>query len=235
MQLDEQKLRQILREHGAELIGFADLRGVEGADLPYGVSVAVPLPVEVVRSIADGPTLAYRDTYGRINARLNEIVTAGAEYLTSCGYQAIALTTDVVRSNENYCTPLPHKTAAVHSGLGWIGKCTMLVTRDYGSAVRLSTLVTDAPLTCDEPTRQSQCGGCMACTQACPAQAVRGTLWQPGMEREQLMDADACRKTVREITMRLLGQPLSICGKCIEVCPYTRDYLRREENKKAHG
>lgn len=232
MQLDEQQLRQILHEHGAERIGFADLRGAEGAELPYGISVAVPLPVEVVRSIADGPNETYRETYAHINARLNDIVTAGAAYLASCGYRSIALTTDVVRCDENYCTQLPHKTAAVHSGLGWIGKCALLVTREYGSAVRLSTLVTDAPLTCDEPVRQSQCGDCMACTRACPAQAVQGTLWQPGMEREQLVDAAACRTKTREITQRLLGRPLTICGKCIEVCPYTRGYLRRAEGQK---
>lgn len=227
---NEQELREVLRAHGADLIGFADLRDVPEAELPYGISVAVRLSRDIVRSIADGPNAAYRETYNQLNAQLNDIVTAGAAYLTAQGYRAAALTTDAVCCDQTTMrTVLPHKTAAIHSGLGWIGKCALLVTREYGSALRLSTILTDAPLTCDEPTQRSCCGGCTACADHCPAQAIHGVLWQPGMEREQLMDAHACRKKEREITRKLIGEPLTICGKCIEVCPYTRAYLKREE------
>ena len=43
-------------------------------------------------------------------------------------------------------TVMPHKTVAVHAGLGWIGKSALFVTEKYGSAVRLTSVLTDAPL-----------------------------------------------------------------------------------------
>ena len=67
------------------------------------------------------------------------------------GYQSYANTTKAVKQDDNWCTPLPHKTVATRTGLGWIGKNCLLVTKEYGSAVRLSSLLTDAPLPAGTP------------------------------------------------------------------------------------
>ena len=43
-------------------------------------------------------------------------------------------------------TALPHKTIATRAGIGWIGKSALLVTAKYGSAIRLSSILTDTPI-----------------------------------------------------------------------------------------
>lgn len=221
-------LTAVLRESGAALVGFGDLRGIEGATLPVGVSVGIPVPAGVVREIRLAPTAAYAQAYRDLNAQLNAIVLAGERYLTDKGYGALALTKDRVNETRvnRYRTLLPHKTVATRAGLGWIGKSCLLVTPEYGSAVRISTLLTDAPLPCAQPATESQCGRCEQCKKNCPGHAIRGTLWGAGMERSDLLDLSACVAHM-EVVSQGLEKDL-ICGACIAACPYTERYLRRE-------
>ena len=224
----EEKLKDCLRANGADLCGFGDLSKVTGKVWKTGVSAAVALPEEIVRSIPEGPTKEYREAYDVLNARLNGIVTAGADFLRQNGYRAFAQTTDAVVELDNYRTVLPHKTVATRAGLGWIGKCALLVTPEYGPAVRLSSLVTDAPLTPAEPIDESRCGNCMSCRYACPGKAVSGKLWKVGMEREEFWDALACRRAARSLAAEKLHEEITLCGLCIAVCPYTKRYLNRK-------
>ena len=128
----------LLREKGAALMGVADLRGIVAGELQLGVSVAIPVPAEIVRDLQTAPTLAYLEAYAALNAQLNDIVTSGAGFLRERGYRAIANTTKAVHQDADWRTPLLHKTVATRAGLGWIGKSCLLVTEAFGSAVRLS-------------------------------------------------------------------------------------------------
>lgn len=223
------QLGDVLREAGAVLVGYADMEGMNPYGLPVGVSVAVPVPKEIVLGIEDGPTKEYYDMYYILNNRLNQIVKAGAEFLEEKGYRAYAQTTDVVKTDENWKSLLPHKTVATRAGLGWIGKSCILVTPDYGSSIRLSSLLTEAPLPCARPITESRCGKCTICVDACPGHALKGTLWKAGMQREDLFDKDVCYKTQVEIMTARTGIETDLCGRCFVVCPYTRKRLRREE------
>ncbi|GHU89902.1 hypothetical protein FACS1894202_08860 [Clostridia bacterium] len=91
--------------------------------------------------------------------------------------------------------------------------------------VRLTSILTDAPLKAAQPINASRCGDCSACTEACPAGAVSGKLWSAGLAREEFFNAAACHETARERALRGLGVEITQCGKCIEVCPWTRSYL----------
>jgi len=44
-------------------------------------------------------------------------------------------------------------------------KCALLITKRFGSAIRLTTVLTDATLNCDTPIDDSLCGDCMDCVQ----------------------------------------------------------------------
>jgi len=233
MQTLTENLTQALRSAGASLVGVADLSALPEEPrlgMPVGVAVAVKYPAWVIRGIAEGPTRDYLDHYHVLNDQLDALVTHGAQLLADAGYRAVAHTRSFVQQSEtDYDTALPHKTVATRAGLGWIGKCALLVTREFGSAVRISSLLTDALLKPDAPVDVSGCGDCTACMRACPAGAVSGALWTPGLAREALFNAHRCRETARSLSARLLNEEITQCGKCIEVCPHTRRYTRTEE------
>lgn len=222
-------IREELMLNGADLVGFGDLSGLPEdvrAELPVGVSVAVKFPKEVIRGIAHLPTQEYYDWYNALNERLDSLVTLGSERLLALGYEAVAKTRAQVGDWEReYKTLLPHKTVATRAGLGWIGKCALLVTEDYGSMIRISSILTDAPLETAEPIDQSKCGGCEVCAAACPAGAISGKPWNVALYRDEFVDILRCDKMARDRSERGFGKALTLCGKCIEVCPYTRRYL----------
>ena len=112
------ELFEILREKGAVLTGVADLKEIIQDEKDIGISVAVPVPKHIVEDLKTAPTKEYFDTYHRLNAKLDEIVETGAEFLIKKGYKAQANTLKIVKKDENWCTPLPHKTVQMQ---GWDG------------------------------------------------------------------------------------------------------------------
>jgi epoxyqueuosine reductase len=220
--MDETNLVKYLKSLGASLVGFADLSSIDASmrsSMPYGISIAIKIPVEVIDGISDGPTETYYEEYKRINKVLDHIAMQCVKYIEDKGYKAIGQTSTYVTSDNDMSTALPHKTAATRAGLGWIGKSALLVTPEYGPAVRIITVLTDMPLKADSPIDKSRCGSCTKCHEACPAEAIKGALWDVNTERESLIDVHKCRQKARELMNKAVGIETSICGKCIEVCP----------------
>jgi epoxyqueuosine reductase QueG len=227
-----QYIKDELLSHGADLVGVGDLSELPSDiryGLPVGICVAVKYPKETIRSIATLPTKEYYDQYKQLNEKLDILVTLGANALKAQGYQAVPQTRAYVEQFEtDYDSLLPHKTVATRAGLGWIGKSALLVTEAFGSMVRISSILTDASLKTAKPINKSKCGECKVCCDACPAGAISGKLWNVGVARDEFYSAAACRKTARERSLSSFGVIASLCGKCIEVCPYTRRYLNGE-------
>lgn len=46
--------------------------------------------------------------------------------------------------------------------------------------------------------------------------------------RESLVDAEACRSAARALAWERIEEHITLCGKCIEICPHTRTYLKKE-------
>ncbi len=196
-----EELKDLLFQKGAKLVGIGNLDGgKECNNYDTGISVAIPLPKNIIRDLQNAPTKEYYDMYYILNNKLNEIVTAGENFLRERGFEAYAQTTDRAEINLNTRSKPPHTTAATRAGLGWIGKNGLLVTEEFGSAVRISSLLTNAPLKCDSPIDKSLCGACSLCVRNCPAQALQGTLWEAGMQREKIVDVEKCYKKQAEIT-----------------------------------
>jgi len=213
-------LREYIKERGATLVGFADVSELperERCGLPRGVVVAIKYEKDEIRGIAERPTAQYHAAYQRINTQLDALVRDCEEWLQRNGFAAVARTLDFVGATETeHASEFPHKTIARLAGLGWIGKSALLVTEEYGSMIRISTVMTDAPLDVGTPTNESRCGDCMACTNACPAGAVQGKNWTLGCERDEIFDAVKCRKTARELSDEYISPTAgTICGKCI--------------------
>ena len=223
-----QELVSLLHSLGAILIGFADLPSVPAAQArgcPRAVSFAMALDPAIVAGIVDGPTDAYMAEYNRLNALLTDAARAAADLLTQAGYRAHPCLSTGDIDWDTITAPFPHKTAARLAGLGWIGKCALLVNPDFGSAVRWNTILTDAPLPTGTPM-DSRCGACKVCQDICPGHAVSGREWQPGMSREGFWDPHACLAGMKLIST---GSQASahICGLCVAHCPHTQAHLRR--------
>lgn len=213
-------LKKEILNLGASLAGFANLRGCLPKKLkhyPNGISIAVKLDDKIIDGIKNGPTKEYDKHYREVNYKLNKIAIKTKEIIEKEGYQAFIIEASNITDNEELRGLFPHKTAATRSGLGWIGKCALLVTKEYGPRVRLVTVLTDAPLKVDSPVTRSLCGGCKICNEYCPGNASKGINWDINMEREDIYDAVACNKVLNEFKSKL---GLYICGICISRCPY---------------
>ena len=227
-----EQLGQLLTEHGAGIVACADLGSLTPdvrKGLPHGVCIGVPLTPEIVAAITTGPTSEYAAEYDRVNGLLNELCDVCAELLSNAGHEAIPIKATVSQDEldlNTLSTVLPHKTVARLAGVGWIGKCALLVTKEFGSAIRYSTVLTDAPLPTGVPKDGSECGDCSLCVAICPAHAPTGRGWELGLARENFFDAHACCEAARQQSLEI-GFDGTICGRCIAVCPHTQAYLRR--------
>lgn len=226
METLNQEITNVLKSGGASLVGFADLSelDIDSRDsFPFGISIAVALDARVISGITQGPTMRYYDEYQKVNILLNNLYQSAKLFLASTGYRVNALTTGSYIP-DTLSAKLPNKTVATRAGLGWIGKCALLITRQYGSAVRLTKILTDAPLSCGKPINESFCGGCLECVKICP-DAVSGRNWQAGVSRESFFDAYKCKEKMRELSLNKFGEKIWLCGRCIVACPWTKKYI----------
>ncbi len=223
------KIKDVLLAKGASLVGFADLSGIPAEirdSMRYAVSIGVALDASIISGISDGPTPEYHAEYRRANALLSNLGKIARDVIEEEGYKAIAKEpTHVGIDLKTHSTILPHKTVATIAGLGWIGKCALLVTEKYGSALRVTTVLTDAELNTAESITGSRCGDCMICVESCPGKAPSGKNWKPDFHRDSFFDVFACAKAAREKALAGIGIDDTICGLCIRVCPWTVRYI----------
>ena len=225
-------LKDLLEKEGADLVGFCSLAEIpEMKDKGYnlGISIAIAVDSVVINNIKSGVTIEYYNECKKIDNKLEELSKIAANYLKSNGYETDCWgATDDRVDEATYTTPLPHKTVAVKSGLGWIGKCSLLITEKYGSAVRLITVLSN--MECEDIENEqlnTLCNSCRACVENCPANAVEGQNWTMGATREEILNFRKCRETARRIAKERIGIEHTYCGRCIVVCPYTLRYIER--------
>jgi epoxyqueuosine reductase len=116
--------------------------------------------------------------------------------------------------------PVFDKAWAARSGLGWIGKHTLLISPESGSFVFIGSLMVNIPLHYDKPL-QDLCGDCDRCIRACPTQAIiaprmldaRRCISYLTIEKKQEIDPGYKNKFAN----RVFG-----CDICQDVCPWNR-------------
>ncbi|MDD4096146.1 MAG: GNAT family N-acetyltransferase [Oscillospiraceae bacterium] len=222
-------LREELTRMGAWRVLPADLSALpreQRSDLPRGISISVAVDLSIVNRLAVGVSPEYVAEYDRLNVLLDRLAETAAERLRAAGYRAIALSREnTPRDRTKHTTLLPHKTVATRAGLGWIGKNALLVTLERGAAIRLTSVLTDAPLPIAEPINESQCGDCDICLRNCPGGAILGPNWSIEKRRDDFFNVLACRKACIQRTWKT-KPGRSLCGLCITVCPHTRKAIR---------
>jgi epoxyqueuosine reductase QueG len=226
-----EKLREYLTGRGAVLVGWADVEGLTPAPLDRyhrALAMAFPMTPEIMAELTDGPTEAYSELYQAVNDRINDASRQAAAMIRQAGHDAWAVPASLRSDPANIRGDFPHKTAATRAGFGWIGRHAQLVTHRYGPWIRLGTVLTNAPVPADQcgpPVTRHFCGDCRDCLDACPAGALHGADWRPGLPREDIFDPGACDRYKKAHFYHLHGG--HNCGICTSACPFGRKLLRR--------
>ena len=122
-------------------------------------------------------------------------------------------------------SPIAEKALAVRAGIGWRGKHSLVLNAQLGSFFMLGLVLTTAEIT-PTPSATDQCGGCTACIDACPVDA----LVAPGV-----LNATRC---LSFHTTALNGDPAAVddlagrlfgCDICQDACPYNASPLSTTE------
>ena len=224
------KLKTFLMNNGASEVGFADITNFTPKKrLNTGVVFYIAYPKEIIKNMQNAPTPEYLEELISLNARLDAIGMKCEEFLINEGYDAYAQTKKRLGTDfgENNSFELPHKTIATRAGLGWIGKSALFTTFKYGSALRLSSILTDTPLNVGKPILKSKCGKCMECKNACLGGAISGKEWNYKLKRNDFYDDKKCEKYALKVSKENLGKADTVCGKCIFACPHTQKYIKK--------
>lgn len=204
---------------GADIVGFCELPAPPLSSEPalrYALSIGVKLSDAVLRTVESAPSYLYFQHYRAANALLDQIAFRLARALEKAGYSALPVAaSQSLGKNNPYRGVLPHKTAAVLSGLGFVGKSGLFLSNEYGSKLRLATILTDMPLQSELPVIENGCGDCERCKNACPAGAIFGE--KPSTNGERNFDPEKCSRYMKE-HFQDVGRG-SVCGICIKVCP----------------
>lgn len=117
--------------------------------------------------------------------------------------------------------PILERDWARRSGLGWVGKNTLLIHPRKGSYFFLAELILDLELTVDMPIKD-HCGTCTRCIDACPTEAIS--------PEGYVMDGSKCisyltielKKAIPEAFVGKMGDYMYGCDICQQVCPWNR-------------
>ncbi len=214
----QSQIKQFAQDCGADLVGFCKIPSATSfaPALTHAVSIAVKLSDAVLQTIDSAPSFVYFQHYRAANALLDQIAFRVAREIEKRGYRALPVAASQSQGKDNpYRGVIPHKTVAVLAGLGFVGKSGLFLTEEYGSKVRLATVLTDLPVEAELPVIENGCGTCELCKTACPAGAIFGEL--PKTNGERNVDAEKCSKYMKE-HFQDIGRG-SVCGICIKVCP----------------
>lgn len=211
-------IRQMLDKYHVKFLQFVDLFDLPAEAtqaLPTALIFGLPLPADFIQTINLNIPIRY-NMFDVLEERMKRLADFIAAYLQFEGYKATSQSDEEQLLKKTYDSRifrsrLPHKTLALRAGLGWIGKNDLCNTYDYGCAISMCSVLTDAPFqTVKFEPAAPKCGKCTACTDVCPTAAIRGKPWQIGIDRNELIDTNKC----------------ILCLKCMAVCPFTKAKLK---------
>ena len=254
-----EKAKRVALAQGADLVGVVQASDLqEHTDsiariLPEARSVMVVAARHSLAAISSANNqMAQFDTMHAYDACANAAHKA-SRFLESEGFLSVAVPAFIPIDMED-----PHKgmrgeicwrRAGVRAGLGSYGENGLLVTEEFGSAIRLSGLVTKADLEKDSPLDQDACDHCKRCIDACPVEALSGNgqinkrrcgdeifkygfrffanfmkdlIGRPSEETEEIFRGHG----LRELWQTFMTGNYYYCFKCQSQCPATQLPLR---------
>ena len=249
-------VKEVAKKAGAHLVGIAPVERF--AEAPQGhkpndllkeaesvISIACVMPYGTAVTVPSFSYITYG--YNLLEQKLHEISFAVAWFLEEEGFISLPLQTssDIASVKIIEESPEPkviriglfsHRHAAVEAGLGEIGASCALVTPQYGSRLRLGSIITVAKLTTDPKLTEKVCDPRKCgyrCVKACPHKALPGdgTINQyrclTGRLREAGEPYDLSRFKEYALAHPLIRHrkvtiTYPICARCIVSCPVGR-------------
>jgi epoxyqueuosine reductase len=118
--------------------------------------------------------------------------------------------------------PMMDKAWGVRAGLGWIGKHSNLITREYGSWVFLGELLLNLELEYDTRQVEDHCGSCTLCLEACPTGAITEAYVVDSNKCISYATIELREPLIPEEVARHMDGWLYGCDVCQDVCPWNR-------------
>tara|TARA_B100000315_G_scaffold254809_1_gene296660 strand:- start:9462 stop:10442 length:981 start_codon:yes stop_codon:yes gene_type:complete len=196
------------KEIGSELVGISlyddDSQYVENA-FPYKYAIMLGIVMDRDAMVQAPHQPAAKEVmrgYRLGSKRANQL----AAYIRSLGWQA-----------EGYGIgeDLMQHPIAIESGIGTLGKHGSLISREYGSNFRITSVLTDLPMAVDQPVdfgAEDFCRSCKKCVTECPPGAIFNTKQMVRGVEKWYVDFDKC--------IFYFSDHMG-CSICIEVCPWS--------------
>jgi len=190
---------------------WSNARGVVMLAMNYG-------PAEDPLAMLDRPEVGAISVYAR-HRDYHDVVKGRLKTLAGRLVAAARPTSAQVKVFVD-TAPVMEKPLAEAAGIGWQGKHTNLVSRDFGSWLFLGSIFTDLALPPDAP-ESDHCGSCRKCLDACPTDAF------PAPYR---LDARRCisyltiehKGHVASEFRAAIGNRIYGCDDCLAVCPWNK-------------
>jgi epoxyqueuosine reductase len=130
-------------------------------------------------------------------------------------------------------SPMMDKAWAARAGLGWIGKHTNLITKEFGSWVFLGELLLSIELDYDSLIEPDHCGKCVACIDACPTGAIIAPYQLDATRCISYGTIELREAELPELIRSNLESWVFGCDICQDVCPWSRFSKQTEEERFA--
>jgi epoxyqueuosine reductase len=179
-------------------------------------------PLAILKESARGAVSIYAqgdDYHELIKARLKQL----ARWLTHNAGGDVKVFVDTAAVME--------KPLAASAGLGWQGKHTNLVSRQYGSWLFLGAIFTTLDLPADSVVEDS-CGSCRACLDICPTAAFPAPYRLDARRCISYLTIEHKGPIPRELRP-LMGNRIYGCDDCLAVCPWNKFSVQGREAKLA--
>lgn len=178
------KAKEVALAHGAELVGI-----IKVSDLPeHTESILRILPAaQSIMVVISKHSLTAINSANNQVAQFDTIHTYGAceraaheacRFLESEGFSSVAVPAfipiDMEKPKYGMRGDICWRRAGVRAGLGSYGENGLLITKEFGAAIRISGLITSSDLIADSPLKEDVCDHCMRCIDACPVDALSG-------------------------------------------------------------
>ncbi|MBL8149320.1 MAG: tRNA epoxyqueuosine(34) reductase QueG [Blastocatellia bacterium] len=118
--------------------------------------------------------------------------------------------------------PMMDKAWAVKAGIGWLGKHTNVISRDYGSWLFLGQILTNLELEYEQQTVPDFCGSCTRCIDACPTEAIVAPYLVDSRKCISYVTIELKDSSIPQEVRPNLKNWIFGCDICQDVCPWNK-------------